>query len=86
MTSHHWGFQMRTEEEMFPKKDRLTVRERGEEHAEAAKSAVLVRPHPDHTHTIVQHDIIGYCAAELGLSGKSSTVHHSHMVLGQSLV
>ncbi len=45
----------------------LTLSKDREEHTEAAQFAGLVGPHSDHPHSVVQRDVVGNGAAELGL-------------------
>lgn len=65
------------------RKKELTVDKRGEEHAEAAQSALLVRPHPHDSHAIIQHHIIGHSATKLGFEVFNGTaaIIHSHKIL-----
>lgn len=61
----------------------LTVNKRGEEHAEPAESALLISPHSHHSHTVIQHHIIGHGATELGLEvlDGAAAIVHGHKVL-----
>lgn len=62
----------------------LTVYVGGEEHAEAAEAALLVRPHPHDPHAVVQHQVVGHRAAELGLqvlNGAAAVVHGDEVLL-----
>lgn len=62
----------------------LTVYIGGEEHAEAAEAALLVRPHPHDPHAVVQHQVVGHRAAELGLQvldGAAAVIHGDEVLL-----
>lgn len=48
-------------------KEELTVCKRSKQHPETAETTRFISPHPHHSHTGVQHDVISYCATKLGL-------------------
>jgi hypothetical protein len=51
----------------------LTFHKGSEEHPKPAKPTAFVCPHPDHSDSCFQHDIISHSAAELGLQIFDST-------------
>lgn len=61
----------------------LTVNIRGKKHSETTKSAFLIGPHSYNPHAIIQHQVIGHRAAELGLEvlDGAAAVVHGHKVL-----
>lgn len=62
----------------------LTVNKGGEEHAKAAESALFISPHPDDSHTVIEHHIIGHRATELGFKvfdGTAAIIHRHKVFL-----
>lgn len=68
-----WHWKKMSEVQRNLKRKKLTVCKYGEEHPKAAETARLISPHPHHSHTGVQHDVISYCTTKLGLQ---ETTHH----------
>lgn len=62
----------------------LTVNKGREEHSEAAQSALFISPHPDDSHAVIEHHVVGHSAAELGFEvfdGAAAIVHSNKVLL-----